>query len=264
VSIALFEGDIPLAQRYAREGLKLARETRYFWFFMHCLEWQASILTETMPLHAAFLVGASAMLREKLQIPLPPVYRKKHFQMIETLHATLSQQDYELAWNKGHNVSLRSILAMPDQPISITDTPPAMIDTGEQLTQSILPSTTTPTPVTVEHQTRQTEQTEQTPPPLATRQKIKSTPTEQTEQSMPDTSNTDATKTPPIIDELTKREQEVLELVAQGYSNKEIAQSLVISDRTVNAHLRSIYVKLSVNSRSGAIRAALEHHLIQL
>jgi predicted ATPase/DNA-binding CsgD family transcriptional regulator len=261
VSIALFEGDIPLAQKYAREGLKLARETRYFWFFIHCLEWQASILTETMPLHAAFLVGASEMLREKLQIPLPPVYRKKHFQMIETLRATLSQQDYELAWNKGHSVSFRSLLTMPDQPVSITDTPPALIDTGERPTQDTLPSTTIPNPAIIEQPVKQTAQAAQ---PSATEQEIQSTPTEQIEPPKPDASDTETTKTAPIIEELTKREQEVLELVAQGYSNKEVAQNLTISDRTVNAHLRSIYVKLSVNSRSGAIRAALEHHLIQL
>ena len=95
-------------------------------------------------------------------------------------------------------------------------------------------------------------------------QVIQSTATRPVDQAMPDESDAETTKTPAIIEELTKREQEVLELVARGYSNKEVAQSLTISDRTVNAHLRSIYVKLSVNSRSGAIRTALENHLIEL
>ena len=145
VAIALSEGDISSAQSYAREGMKLARETRYFWFFIHCLEWQSSILTETMPLHAAFLLGASAMLREKLHIPLPPVYRKNHFQMVEKLRSTLPRQDYELTWNKGKNVSYRRLLAMPDQPLSIIDTP-VLSNTGEQPPQVAPPSTTTPKP----------------------------------------------------------------------------------------------------------------------
>jgi len=60
---------------------------------------------------------------------------------------------------------------------------------------------------------------------------------------------------------MTPRELEVLRLVAQGLTNAQVAQALVITPRTVNAHLTAIYAKLSVSSRSGAIRYALEHHL---
>jgi DNA-binding NarL/FixJ family response regulator len=51
---------------------------------------------------------------------------------------------------------------------------------------------------------------------------------------------------------LTEREQEVLYLLAQGHTNKDIAQSLFLSVRTVEAHLRNIYGKLSVTSRTEA------------
>ncbi len=61
---------------------------------------------------------------------------------------------------------------------------------------------------------------------------------------------------------LTPRESEVLRLVAAGFSDKEIAAQLVISRRTVGAHLTAIYGKLGVNSRSAATRSARDLHLI--
>jgi predicted ATPase/DNA-binding CsgD family transcriptional regulator len=61
---------------------------------------------------------------------------------------------------------------------------------------------------------------------------------------------------------LTARELEVLRLLAQGLSNGEIAEQLVISPRTVSTHLTSIYGKISVSSRSAATRYALENHLV--
>lgn len=61
---------------------------------------------------------------------------------------------------------------------------------------------------------------------------------------------------------LTEREGEVLRLVAQGLTDAQIAEVLVISPRTVNAHLRSIYNKLDITSRNAATYFALEHHLI--
>ena len=61
---------------------------------------------------------------------------------------------------------------------------------------------------------------------------------------------------------LTAREMEVLQLVAQGLSNVEIAEQLVISLLTVKAHMRSLYNKLGISSRSAATRYAIEHHLM--
>jgi predicted ATPase/DNA-binding CsgD family transcriptional regulator len=60
---------------------------------------------------------------------------------------------------------------------------------------------------------------------------------------------------------LTRRESEVLRLVAVGMTNAQVAQELFVTPRTVNAHLTAIYAKLSVVSRSGAIRYAVEHQL---
>jgi ATP/maltotriose-dependent transcriptional regulator MalT len=61
---------------------------------------------------------------------------------------------------------------------------------------------------------------------------------------------------------LTPREVEVLRLVADGLTDAQVAEHLVISLRTVNAHLTSIYQKLHVSSRGAATRYAVEQHLV--
>jgi non-specific serine/threonine protein kinase len=61
---------------------------------------------------------------------------------------------------------------------------------------------------------------------------------------------------------LTARELEVLRLVTEGLTTTHIAEQLVISPRTADAHLRSIYSKLDVTSRAAATRSAIEHQLI--
>jgi predicted ATPase/DNA-binding CsgD family transcriptional regulator len=60
---------------------------------------------------------------------------------------------------------------------------------------------------------------------------------------------------------LTGREVEVLRLLAAGLTNAQIAERLVVSPTTVNAHLRNIYGKLGVTSRLAAARFALDHGL---
>lgn len=63
---------------------------------------------------------------------------------------------------------------------------------------------------------------------------------------------------------LTEREIEVLRLAARGYKNKEIAEQLYLSVRTVEAHLASIFGKLGVGSRTEAVLHALKKGLIAL
>ena len=67
---------------------------------------------------------------------------------------------------------------------------------------------------------------------------------------------------PTYPDGLTAREVEVLHLLAQGLTDAQIAEQLIISPRTVNTHLTSIYGKIQVSSRSAATRYAIEHHLV--
>ncbi|HEX9038605.1 MAG TPA: tetratricopeptide repeat protein [Ktedonobacterales bacterium] len=61
---------------------------------------------------------------------------------------------------------------------------------------------------------------------------------------------------------LTTREIDVLRLVTQGLTTNQIAEQLIISPRTADAHLRSIYSKLAVTSRAAATRTAIERQLV--
>lgn len=61
---------------------------------------------------------------------------------------------------------------------------------------------------------------------------------------------------------LTPRELEVLQRVAEGLRNRDIATELQVSAHTVARHLSSIYEKLDVTSRTQAVRYALSHHLV--
>lgn len=63
--------------------------------------------------------------------------------------------------------------------------------------------------------------------------------------------------------QLTERELEVLRLLAEGLSNKEIAAALVISHRTVKFHLDNLYSKLGVNTRTGAAMYAMRQGLLR-
>jgi DNA-binding CsgD family transcriptional regulator/tetratricopeptide (TPR) repeat protein len=67
---------------------------------------------------------------------------------------------------------------------------------------------------------------------------------------------------PPESHGLTPRELEVLRLVASGKSNREIAESLVVSEHTVARHVQNIFTKLGVASRTAAGAFAYEHQLV--
>lgn len=63
------------------------------------------------------------------------------------------------------------------------------------------------------------------------------------------------------VSDLTKQELVVLGLVAQGLRNSDIARELVITTKTVEAHLSRIFDKLGVSSRTQAALYAIHHHL---
>ncbi len=67
-----------------------------------------------------------------------------------------------------------------------------------------------------------------------------------------------------IIDPLTSRERQVLELLAQGLSNRLMADRLTISEHTVKFHVASIYGKLGVSGRAAAVRRAFRQGLISV
>lgn len=68
----------------------------------------------------------------------------------------------------------------------------------------------------------------------------------------------------PAEERLSQREIEVLQLVAQGHSNQEIAKRLHVSNATIKTHLIHIYDKLGVDDRTAAVTAALARGILRL
>ena len=71
-------------------------------------------------------------------------------------------------------------------------------------------------------------------------------------------------KQTPLMDDLTPREMEVLKLIAVGLSNKEIAEALVLSEKTVKNHINNIFSKLHVYDRSQAMLYAIRQGLVKV
>ncbi len=67
-----------------------------------------------------------------------------------------------------------------------------------------------------------------------------------------------------LVEPLTAREMEVIQLMAQGLANKQIALALGISEHTVKFHLSSLYAKLNSTSRTEAVKRGIELGLISL
>jgi DNA-binding CsgD family transcriptional regulator len=69
-------------------------------------------------------------------------------------------------------------------------------------------------------------------------------------------------KSGPYGEQLTRRELEVLRLVAEGHTDREVADILVISPRTANRHLSNIFIKLDVPGRAAAVAYAIRHGIV--
>lgn len=70
-------------------------------------------------------------------------------------------------------------------------------------------------------------------------------------------------RTTPGATTITEREVQVLELLSRGLGNKEMAKELFVSEATVKSHLSHIYTKLGVDTRAGAVAAAIERRIIR-
>lgn len=70
------------------------------------------------------------------------------------------------------------------------------------------------------------------------------------------------TSTRKLPDDLTKREYEILGLIAMGRSNKELAEALFISDKTVQTHKTNIMEKLGLRNTAELVRYAIKHNII--
>lgn len=71
-----------------------------------------------------------------------------------------------------------------------------------------------------------------------------------------------AEKNKVLVQDLTKREKEILCFVAQGYSNKQIAEKLFIAAKTVDGHRTNLMNKLDIHNAAGLTRFAIQHDLL--
>lgn len=76
--------------------------------------------------------------------------------------------------------------------------------------------------------------------------------------------NKASTSSQTLLENITKREREVLILIAQGMSNKEIASVLVIAEKTVKTHVSSILAKLNLADRTQAALFAVKYGMVQM
>ncbi len=70
------------------------------------------------------------------------------------------------------------------------------------------------------------------------------------------------TTSPGDLPAITKREKEVLSLIAEGLTNNQIAEKLFISPLTVDSHRKNLLTKFKVNNTAALIRLAVENHLV--
>lgn len=80
--------------------------------------------------------------------------------------------------------------------------------------------------------------------------------------SSPEQADIKSLTTTPELEQLTAREKEVLQLIATGYSNREIAAELYITERTVKNHVNSILRSLDLRDRTQAAIFAYQHFLV--
>ncbi|HSH77496.1 MAG TPA: tetratricopeptide repeat protein [Herpetosiphonaceae bacterium] len=226
--VALIQGDFERAGGRLAESMKLLRQLGDRWQAAFTLEICAGLAAAQEgarrgALQAARIFGAAEALRETLGAPLLPFQQEPYQQGVATTRAQLDDKTFAEAWAEGRTMSLEQVVNYTLE----------ILSSGGAATTNSEPSALMTPPV-----------------PDAT----PSYPS--VGETMP---QSDLAPAPEL---LTSREVEVLHLVARGLTNKQVADTFVISPRTVEKHLASIYRKLEVSSRTAAVRCATDRDLI--
>jgi predicted ATPase/DNA-binding CsgD family transcriptional regulator len=223
--VAIFKGDLPKAAELLLASLKLKQSFNDRLGIAWSLDGLAAVLARQGQLEKAVrFLGAANKLRELVSSPLTYFGRKLNDPTNSLVRASLNDETYCQNLAKGYALSLEEMLA-------------------EALSLELAQPT----------------------PRLEKRALIKPvavTPARPNARLTGDISPRLRPSSLKLIDNLTSREIEVLRTVAQGLSNQQVAEKLVIATRTVNVHLTSIYGKLGVTSRTEATRFAFENNLV--
>lgn len=191
------------------------------------------------------LTRARQLIEESLAISLQIRNRWFVASCLERLGEIFVAQDRHVQAARfwGAASAIRSAIAAPVPPIEVKQYERAQAQARQQLGEA-------------RFKTAWLEGERMTPDQVLAQERLARTKQEAQEAAPP--------PPPPVptnLADLTEREVEVLRCVATGLTNAQIAEQLVISPRTVQAHLSSIYSKIGVTSRSAATRYALENDL---
>jgi predicted ATPase/serine/threonine protein kinase/DNA-binding NarL/FixJ family response regulator len=220
------QGELTAARNSYQESLALCRQLGEKWIIPFNLEGLASIVAAQGELRwAAQLWGAAEALREGIAFPLLPSDRASYEQAVAAARAQLGEEAFASAWAKGRAMPLEQVIA---QALETKDAPPTEASPPEadaKEASSDLPPGALSSPPS---------------PPLSPHRALKQ-----------------------HFGGLTSREREVARLVAQGKSNRAIADELVVGVSTVEAHISHIFTKLGVSSRAQIAAWAVEKGLAQ-
>jgi predicted ATPase/DNA-binding CsgD family transcriptional regulator/Tfp pilus assembly protein PilF len=177
------------------------------------------------PERAARLLGAVETLRKVSGITLPPLRRTGYDRTIEGIRALLDEATFKEAWAQGRTMPLEQVIALAEE--TKDESPDASVQQAseKQASSNLPPGALSPQPS----------------PPLSPRRALKQQ-----------------------FGGLTTREREVARLVAQGKSNRAIADELVVGISTVEAHIGHIFTKLEFSSRAQIAAWAVDKRLAQV
>ncbi|MGZ3645403.1 MAG: LuxR C-terminal-related transcriptional regulator, partial [Ktedonobacteraceae bacterium] len=241
--VALSQGDALTAHALAEESLMLSREIGDRHGMIHSLSLLAQVTASQ-----GDSVAARAFYEESLAKAKGRDYMDHIAAGLEGLASVVAAQG-ELSWAArlwGTATALRETIGTPLPPVERASYEQAVAATRAHLGQQAF--------------SKAWAQGRSMTPEQALASPAQETMPQAAPASQPATSPMKSTPTYP--EGLTVREMEVLHLLAQGLTSAQIAERLVIGVVTVNFHVRSIYSKLGVSSRSAATRYAIEHKLV--
>lgn len=219
-TLEILRGNIEKARSLIDEALAISMKIANSWFIASCLERLGEIVVrQGQAVWAAQLWGAAAAVREAIDAPIPPIERALYEQALMQARARLGEEAFAAQWQAGYERTPHQVLAL-QQDAQVSGVP------------------------------RRMEATEQ---PTG-RAHNDAMPAPKRTVPLPPISAQDSEYSP--LAPLTSRERDVMRLLVEGATNREIAQQLIISEGTVKKHVSNICSKFGVQRRTQLITRA--------
>lgn len=219
------QGDFQRAATILKESLKLFGELGDKFNITENLERLAGLAKNRIEAEqAARLLGAADNIRQAINAPVSEKYRSRHERAIKSVQSLLDPGLWQKNWAAGCEMTVEEVIDYALNEFSTQHTLEKPESTVEVVCVTSLSNPVVP--------------------------------------ANPVHPGSGQGQLNPLPDGLTLREFDVIKLLATGLTTAQIAQKLILSPLTVQAHLRSIYSKLGVTSRSAATRYAFENKLV--